>query len=82
MEWDITVKLGMGLISLLLGVNAFFVIRLVKSIDKSNERSEKLENQMAVVMAKVDQLPDLYTRLATLEKLVAVLEYVLKKGPQ
>lgn len=80
MEWDILLKIGLAIVSALLGVNAFFIVRLVKSIDKSNERSEKLESQMAVVMTKVDQLPDLYIRLVTLEKQVAVFEYVMKNG--
>lgn len=78
MEWDLLVKAGMGLISILLAANAFFIVRLVKTIDKSNERSENLEKQMASVMEKVAQLPDLYLRIVTLEKQVAVFEYVMK----
>lgn len=79
MNWTLLVEIGLGLISVLLTVNAWFIVRLIKSIDKSNEKSDNVEKQIAVVMSKIEQLPDLYHRLVALEKQVAVFEYVLKK---
>lgn len=76
-----------AVLSVLLSINAFFVYRLVKNIDSSNQmagdtasKMTVLENELRHVKEKVDQMTDLREKLTNLEKELAVLNYIVKKN--
>jgi hypothetical protein len=73
------------LISGALGLNAWFVNRLVKKVDEASKISEKVSLQQNMLMEKhtvlserVRELSDLSHRVHLIEKQHAVIEYVLR----
>lgn len=77
-----------SIVSILLIVNGFFVARLVKRIDTSNDLAVSssakvgtLEIELKSVNEKVNQLTDVFTRLREIERQIAVYDYILKKNP-
>lgn len=75
------------LISGALGLNAWFINRLVKKVDEATKVSERVASQQNTLMEKhaalsekVRELSDLSHRVLLIEKQHAVIEYVLQSS--
>lgn len=73
------------LVSGALGINAWFINRLVKKVDEACDISERVASQQNALMEKhaalsekVKELSDLSHRVLLIEKQHAVIEYVLQ----
>lgn len=73
-------EVGIGIISSLAMINAYFINRLIKKIDESSTIVSDSSKQIAILTEKVQVLSDMQHRLTSLEKQVAIFEYIIKKG--
>ena len=75
-------ELGIGMVTVLGGINAFFVAKLIGKIDDNATIVQESSKQLAILSEKVQGLSDIHNRVITLEKSVAVLEYVIKTSSE
>jgi len=66
---------AVGLISVLLGVNAFFISRLVKKIYDSSDSVLLFRRDLHHMSEKIENISNMYGRIIELEKKIAVLNY-------
>lgn len=78
-----------SVITVLLAANGYFVARLVKKLDEASATSVKTSGEVAELKIdikhlneEVAKLTDVYQRLVTLEKQVAIFEFIIRQNPR
>lgn len=70
---------AIGLITMLGVLNIFFITRLVRKLETSSDSVRDLQSEVKHLSEKISMLSDVFSRLARLEKDMALIQFVMEK---